>query len=89
MGSLSSILEQLDERYIARLIGIPHDETRMKYAPPLFGISGIDEFTRVITEKLKGVMPSGKEAVETTVSGQMKVILKEPQSRSLLHETQY
>ncbi|MBK7090662.1 MAG: hypothetical protein IPH59_02900 [bacterium] len=50
MGYLSSILEQLDERYIARLIAIPHDQARMKYAPPLFAIVDIGEFTRVIGE---------------------------------------
>jgi len=48
MGSLTSILEQLDERYIAKLISIPHDEARMKYYLPSSTASDIDEFALMI-----------------------------------------
>ena len=48
MGSLSSILEQLDERYIAKLIAIPHDEARMKYYLASSTVADIDEFARII-----------------------------------------
>jgi len=50
MGSLSSILEQLDERYIAKEIGIPHDEARMAFRLDSNTVSNIDEFTRIIGE---------------------------------------
>jgi len=48
MGSMSSILEQLDERYIAKAIGIPHDEARMAYPLSSNTVSDIGEFTRII-----------------------------------------
>ena len=32
--SLDKLLAELDERYIARRIGIPHDEARMRYHYP-------------------------------------------------------
>jgi len=48
MGSLTSILEQLDERYIAKSIGIPHDEARMNYYLSSNTVSDIDEFRQII-----------------------------------------
>jgi len=48
MGSLSSILEKLDERYIAKDIGIPHDEARLNYQLTSNTVADIDEFTRII-----------------------------------------
>jgi hypothetical protein len=48
MASLSSILNQLDERYIAKHIGIPHDEARMSFQLTSNTVSDIDEFTRII-----------------------------------------
>ena len=48
MGSLSSILEQLDERYIARTIGIRHDEARMTFYLSSNTVVDIDKFRQVI-----------------------------------------
>lgn len=48
MGSLASILEQLDERYIARTISQPHDEARMNYPLSSNTVSTIEEFTEII-----------------------------------------
>ncbi len=48
MGSLSSILEQLDERYIAKKIGIPHDEARGSYRLATNTVSDIDSFRKII-----------------------------------------
>jgi len=48
MGSLSSILEKLNERYIANHIGIPHDEARMSYRLDSNTVRDIDEFTRLV-----------------------------------------
>jgi len=48
MGSLSSILEQLDERYIAKKISIPHDEARGSYRIATNTVSDIDSFRKII-----------------------------------------
>ena len=46
--SLPSLLAELDERYIARLIGIPHDEARMRYHISSNTVRDFDEFSRQI-----------------------------------------
>ena len=48
MGSLTSILKQLDERYIARTIGIRHDEARMTYYLSSNTVADMDKFRQVI-----------------------------------------
>lgn len=48
MGSLATILEQLDERYIARKIGIPHDEARASYRLATNTATDIDKFRQII-----------------------------------------
>lgn len=48
MGSLSSILEQLDERYIAKNIGVPHDGARGSYRLATNTVSDIDSFRKII-----------------------------------------
>lgn len=48
MGSLTSILNKLDERSIAKNIGIPHDEARMNYQLSSNTVSDIDEFRKII-----------------------------------------
>ena len=48
MGSLSTILEQLDERYIAKNIGIPHDGARGSYRLATNTVSDIDSFRKII-----------------------------------------
>lgn len=50
MGSLEAILKQLDEREIARYIGIPHDEARMAYALKKNTVADFNEFVRVISD---------------------------------------
>jgi hypothetical protein len=48
MGSLSTILEQLDERYIAKNIGIPHDGARGSYRLATNTVPDIDMFRQII-----------------------------------------
>lgn len=48
MGSLEAILIQLDEREIARRVGIPHDEARMAYALEKNTVKDFTEFSQVI-----------------------------------------
>ena len=46
--SLADLLAELDEKNIALLIGIPHDEARMHYHPSSTTVRDFDEFSRVI-----------------------------------------
>ena len=46
--SLTKLLAKLDERYIARRIGIPHDEARMRYHISSNTVRDFDEFSRQI-----------------------------------------
>jgi len=48
MGSFATILEQLDERYIAKKIGIPHDEARASYRLATNTAADIDKFRQII-----------------------------------------
>jgi len=46
--SITNLLAELDERYIAQKIGIRHDEARMGYHLSSNTVRDFDEFTRVI-----------------------------------------
>jgi len=46
--TLPSLLAELDERNIARHIGIPHDEARMRYPLSSNTVRDFDEFSQVI-----------------------------------------
>lgn len=48
MGSIHTLLAALDERAIARCIGIPHDEARMRYPLRSNTVRDFDAFSRVI-----------------------------------------
>jgi hypothetical protein len=48
MGSLDAIMRQLDEREIARQVGLPHDEARMAYALRKNTVNNFSEFTQII-----------------------------------------
>jgi len=46
--SINSLLAELDERIIAKRIGIPHDEVRMRYPLHSNTVRNFDEFSRII-----------------------------------------
>jgi len=46
--ALTNLLAELDERYIARHIGIPHDEQRMGFSLASNTVRDFDEFSRII-----------------------------------------
>lgn len=46
--SVNSLLAELDEKVIARRVGIPHDEARMQYALNSNTVSTFDEFSLII-----------------------------------------
>ena len=48
MPSATSLLSALDERRIARQIGIPHDEARMRYPLQSNTVSSFDQFSDVL-----------------------------------------
>jgi hypothetical protein len=50
MGSFETILRQLDEREIAKKIGIPHDETRMSYSLKKNTVDNFNEFGKIISD---------------------------------------
>ncbi|MDY6838841.1 MAG: hypothetical protein SWH78_12800 [Thermodesulfobacteriota bacterium] len=50
MGSLEYLLTATDEMAIARSVGSPHDEARMRYALHSNSVESFEEFTDVITD---------------------------------------
>ena len=52
MPAIMDILEELDERTIAREVGIPHDEVRMRFALPSNTVAAFAEFEDIIAEYL-------------------------------------
>jgi hypothetical protein len=50
MSSIKNLLAELEERNIARRIGIPHDEARMKYSLGSNTVANFDEFKHIITD---------------------------------------
>lgn len=50
MGSINSLFADLDEKNIARKIGIPHDEARMRYPLKSNTIGSFDEFNWIIAD---------------------------------------
>ena len=48
MTSVNSLISELDERNIARKIGIKHDEARMSYALENNTVRDFDEYNRLI-----------------------------------------
>ncbi len=50
MQTIRSILADLDERTVARRIGIPHDEARMAYPLGANTVSSFDEFRNLIAD---------------------------------------
>jgi len=50
MGTIRSLLSELDERVIARLIGIPHDESRMRYQLRSNTVEDFERFSVIIAD---------------------------------------
>jgi len=50
MGNINTLLDALDERTIAKKIGIKNDETRMKYQLRSNTVSDFDEFSSIIAD---------------------------------------
>ncbi len=50
MGSITSLLSAINEQTIARRIGIPHDEARMRYPLRSITVGSFGEFSDVIAD---------------------------------------
>jgi hypothetical protein len=50
MASIDSLLREIDEQTIAKNVGIPHDEARMRYALAKNTVSDFNEFTGLIAD---------------------------------------
>jgi len=50
MGDINALINALDERAIAKKIGIKNDEARMKYQLRSNTVSNFDEFSRIIAD---------------------------------------
>jgi len=50
MATINSLLSALDEQTIARLIGIPHDEARLRYHLTSNTVRDFDEFSAIIAD---------------------------------------
>ena len=50
MGSLEGLLAEMDELTIARTVGVPHDEARIRYSLSKNTVDGFQEFTDVIAD---------------------------------------
>jgi len=50
MPSITGLIHELDERTVAQRVGIPHDETRMRYPLRSNTVDSFDEFTGAIAD---------------------------------------
>jgi hypothetical protein len=50
MGTLESLLAEMDELTLARNVAVPHDEARMNFSPGRNTVGSYDAFTDLITD---------------------------------------
>ena len=80
MPSINSLLGALDERQIARRIGIPHDEARMQYPLHRNTVDCFDEFSDVIADYYNRhftmCVSNGGSLSQSEAAGKAKEILE-------------
>lgn len=80
MGSLGSLLSELDEMAVARNVGIPHDEARMNYALRRNTVGSFDEFTDIVADyynhHVSRCVVRGGNLSRTEAAGRAKEILE-------------
>jgi len=85
MTAISSLLTALDERTIARKIGIGHDEARMRYSLRSNTVSNFDEFTDVIGDyynyHFTQCVSEGGSLAGSEAAGRAKEILEQAYRR--------
>ena len=85
MTTITSILDALDERNIARAIGIPHDEARLSYRLNSNTVSNFDEFAFTLGDYVRHhssrCIASGGTLSLTEATGRAKEILEKAYHR--------
>ena len=85
MASLEYLLAAIDELAIARDVGIPHDEARMRYALRKNTVSDFGEFTEVIADyyshHVSQCVMHGGYISPTEAAGRAKEILEQEYRR--------
>ena len=81
MGSIDSLLSQVDELAIAQNVGIPHDEARMGYALSSNTVSSFEDFTAHIANyynhHVSRCVLHGGALSRTEAAGRAKEILEQ------------
>jgi len=85
MGSIESLLSEMDELAIARNVGIPHDEARMNYRLTRNTVGSFDEFADVIADyynhHVSQCVLHGGHLSRTEAGGRAKEILNQEYRR--------
>ena len=85
MSSLDNLLATMDELAIARNVGIPHDEARMRYSLNSNTVGSFDEFTDVIADyynhHVSACVVHGGFLSRTEAAGRAKEILEQEYRR--------
>ena len=83
--SVQSLLSEIDERTIARRVGIAHDEARMRYPLTSNTVSNFDEFTRIIGDyynrHFSSCVSHGGHMSSAEASGRAKELLEKEYRR--------
>ena len=79
MVSIKALLEELDERVIAKKVGIPNDEARISFEIKKNTVENFDEFSRIIGDyynhHVKQCVSRGGSLSPSEASGRAKEIL--------------
>lgn len=85
MSLIKNLLTDLDERTIARLVGIPHDETRMRYSLNSNTVASFEEFSQGINHycnyHFTACVSRGGNLPESEASGRAKELLEQQYRR--------
>jgi hypothetical protein len=80
MVSIEALLEEIDERTIAKKVGIPNDEARISFALKSNTVDNFDEFSRIIGDyynhHFKQCVSRGGELSTSEASGRAKEVLE-------------
>lgn len=83
--SVQSLLSEIDERTIARRVGIPHDEARMRYPLRSNTVASFDEFNRIISDyynrHFSSCVSYGGHMSSAEASGRSKELLEQEYRR--------
>lgn len=83
--SFTNLLSELDERHLARRIGIPHDEQRMRYQLASNTVRDFDEFSHIIADyynhHLSNCVTHGGRLSRSKAASQAKAMVEKEYQR--------